>query len=179
MSVSGIIDVLACPICGAPLAPAADGLTCERGHDNALRDGVPMPTPPGATFGRRDEWNRKQKASAPEYQAKVEYPEARRQAVVWTMGRLFGEFWTAFATGVTALDVGCGMYAEQAYFRPEWKGTRVERLVGVDPLFHSGPRDYDFGTGRGGAAALRERGVRHRRVRDLPRPHRRRRRRHA
>lgn len=109
-----------------------------------MRDGVPMLASGSETFDRHREWEQKQRAAVPEYETELADPESRRGSVVWTVAQLFGEFWSGSLRDAVVLDVGCGMYAEQAYFRPEWRGSRVKRLVGVDPMFHPGRRDYDF-----------------------------------
>ena len=139
-----VLGLLACPICRSSVAEDADTLTCAAGHRFEVREGIPMLASEIRPFDRRAEWERKQQAAIPEYQAEVDDPESREAASVWTVGRLFGEFWSGDLSGATALDVGCGPYSHQPYFRSSWTEDRVVRLIGVDPLFRAGQRQYEF-----------------------------------
>jgi SAM-dependent methyltransferase len=141
---SQFLDLLACPVCRETLNVSSRGLACRRGHRFAVRDRIPLLLPEPAPSERGHEWERKQRAAIPEYQAELENPDSRRRAQVWTIGQLFGEFWSGREQGATVLDVGCGMYREQAYYRPEWRPQRVARFVGLDPMFHPGEREYEF-----------------------------------
>ena len=115
-----------------------------RGTGSQYGEGVPLLASEGRPFDRRAEWERKQQAAIPSTEAEIDEPKSRQAASVWTVGRLFGEFWSGDLSYATVLDVGCGPYPQQSYFRADWMGDRVNRLVGVDPLFRGGPREYEF-----------------------------------
>ena len=136
--------LLACPVCRGRLAEDSVGLTCAAGHRFEIREGVPLLASEVRPFDRRAEWEQKQQAAIPEYQTEIDDPESRESASVWTVGRLFGEFWSGDLSRATALDVGCGPYARQSYFRASWTADRVARLIGVDPIFRAGQREYEF-----------------------------------
>jgi ubiquinone/menaquinone biosynthesis C-methylase UbiE/uncharacterized protein YbaR (Trm112 family) len=138
------IALLACPVCRARLAEQLDGLACATGHRFEIREGVPLLASEVRPFDRSAEWEQKQQAAIPEYQAEIDDPESRGAAAVWTVGRLFGEFWSGNLSRATVLDVGCGPYSDQSYFRASWNKDRVARLVGVDPIFRAGQREYEF-----------------------------------
>ena len=140
----GLLALLACPQCRAALRSAGHGLECLNGHRFDVRDGVPALVPPAPPETRLDEWKSKQSAAVPEYESEIHDSGRRTETTVWTIGRLFGEFWSSGQAGATALDVGCGMYEQQSYYRAEWRGDRVSALVGLDPMFRSGEREYEF-----------------------------------
>ncbi|MBA2506608.1 MAG: class I SAM-dependent methyltransferase [Thermoleophilaceae bacterium] len=132
-------DLLACPEDHTALREDGDLLRCEHGHEWPVRDGAPVFTAAVGGFERRAEWERKQENSVPEYEQEEADQQARRGTMAWTVGRLFGEFWSQpVGDAAKVLDVGCSVYAELPYRRP------AERFVGVDPLPGSPAREYEF-----------------------------------
>jgi len=105
MKASSVVDDLACPVCGGPLAPAEDGkeLACAQDHGPwPVREGLPVLYDGAVEHAGR--WE----STYPETKGKGPLARFRSRNEHWGIPRLLGNMLDRAGPPLRILDTGCG-----------------------------------------------------------------------
>jgi SAM-dependent methyltransferase len=124
-------DILACPVCHAPLTGVVCTACGREYRDDGVLDLTPIPPPHPEIAGRWHVWERLQANGEAIYR---DAPQDNLSVGARDDARAFGAFCELDGR---VLDVGCGPQAMPSY-------AADAELIGIDPLTGEQPRQFSF-----------------------------------